>query len=703
MSTDTTTAETFTLGYFDPAELAIDINVRTDAEATVDAAFVASIKATKGNLVPVLLLRTAGGRLRVDDGARRTIACQRAKVQVQGIIIGDEGDDQAARRTRIIRQVLINDDRLGLTVPDRAAAMLTLFDAENMTAAGIAKATGRAKAEVEAALAVARSETATKAAARWEFLTLPQAATLAEFEGDTEALTALAKAAKDDPAQFDHVAQQYRDSAADRAQRAGLVAELEAAGYQVADSYQAPHRLGWSTVANYYLDDAGKEGITHENHAACPHRAVRIVTDTVWPPEAEAAYRAAHDLGPDDDVEFTGDEEAADAGYVDRWVVGDDFCADPDAAGHVYRYSRGGYDSGSPKPEPGSAAAEKEKEARRHILGGNKLWRSATVTRLGHVKTLVSRKDLKPKALETSALLLIAEAVARHETQPDGVASGHDLACELLGLPASGRDAVVAALAAAAPARRVVIMLAMVLAAAEGKDKAWGSCANMQTWQQAETGGRYYSSDSKAGRYLAWLEANTGYALTDLEVIVARGKPADVTAPAGDGADGTGADSDDEGESPADSDQAVTGDLSAVIAAAPGGVDTGHGIAGPFDAFDVISGNATDAELAAAAGRCRGCGCTDAEACPGGCTWVEPGLCSTCAGPPAGPVVTGEAGEVYEVDSADLAGPDDDYEEGERAGDGRSELDEGPDWDEADAAAAVDDAGYAGDDAESSR
>lgn len=28
---------------------------------------------------------------------------------------------------------------------------------------------------------------------------------------------------------------------------------------------------------------------------------------------------------------------------------------------------------------------------------------------------------------------------------------------------------------------------------------------------------------------------------------------------------------------------------------------------------------------------CRGCGCTDELACPGGCFWIEPGLCSACA------------------------------------------------------------------------
>ncbi len=28
--------------------------------------------------------------------------------------------------------------------------------------------------------------------------------------------------------------------------------------------------------------------------------------------------------------------------------------------------------------------------------------------------------------------------------------------------------------------------------------------------------------------------------------------------------------------------------------------------------------------------KCRGCGCTDTQACPGGCSWVEPNLCSAC-------------------------------------------------------------------------
>lgn len=41
--------------------------------------------------------------------------------------------------------------------------------------------------------------------------------------------------------------------------------------------------------------------------------------------------------------------------------------------------------------------------------------------------------------------------------------------------------------------------------------------------------------------------------------------------------------------------------------------------------------------------KCRVCGCTDIEACPGGCYWVEEDLCSEC-------VETGEEIEIEEED-----------------------------------------------------
>lgn len=36
---------------------------------------------------------------------------------------------------------------------------------------------------------------------------------------------------------------------------------------------------------------------------------------------------------------------------------------------------------------------------------------------------------------------------------------------------------------------------------------------------------------------------------------------------------------------------------------------------------------------------CRGCGCTDLRACPGGCYWVRPDFCSACADEQAQPLV----------------------------------------------------------------
>lgn len=35
--------------------------------------------------------------------------------------------------------------------------------------------------------------------------------------------------------------------------------------------------------------------------------------------------------------------------------------------------------------------------------------------------------------------------------------------------------------------------------------------------------------------------------------------------------------------------------------------------------------------------KCRGCGCTDTQACPGGCSWVEKDLCSACVQDPPAP------------------------------------------------------------------
>jgi ParB family chromosome partitioning protein len=414
-----------------------------------------------------------------------------------------------------------------------------LFDEEQMTEAAIAKATGLPRPQVAASLAVARSEVAVRAAERWDFLTLEQAAILAEFEGDQEALTALVQAAKDSPSQFGHVAARLRATHAEREAKTAFAAELEAQGIAI---YGDRPYVPW-TLALENLRDGDGNQITAEAHATCPGRAVTITYDWDWAPGAEAAYRATHGLADDDDladVEFGSDEEARGAGFVAAWQVDRHLCTDPEQYGHTNVH---GTPSGTPTPEQQSAedqAAEaaRKTEERRRVRRRNTEWRAATETRASHLRALLGRK-----APPAGALMLVVEAMARGETQPQLSSFGHQTACELLGLPGNGagagyRDLLLAELARASEKRAQVIALAMVLGAAEH------GVRDVQTWQSAE--GRYWASCGVplAARYLAWLAEHTEYALSGIEaevVVHATGRAAASPGePVGEAASGAG-------------------------------------------------------------------------------------------------------------------------------------------------------------------
>ena len=403
-----------------------------------------------------------------------------------------------------------------MTVRDDTALLLALFDEGEMTEAGIARATGLPRPHVTASLTVARSQTAAKAADRWEFLTLDQAATLAEFEGDPEALTALVQAAKNSPGQFDHLVARLRATCAEREARAAFTAELEAWGIVV---YDDRNRVPWTLALENLRDGDGNE-ITPEAHATCPGRAVTITYDWGWSPGAEAAYRAAHDLADDDDlsdIEFDSDEEAREAGFVPGWQVGRHLCTDPEQYGHANVHGRA---SETPTreqktAEDEAAEAARKTEERRRVRQRNTEWRAATETRTSHLKALLARK-----APPQGALKLIVEAIARGETQPLMSSFGHETACELLGLTGNGaatgyRDLLLAELARASEKRAQVIALAMVLGAAEH------GVRDVHTWQSAE--GSYWSAYGipAAARYLAWLAEHTDYGLSDIEAEVA--------------------------------------------------------------------------------------------------------------------------------------------------------------------------------------
>jgi ParB family chromosome partitioning protein len=517
-----TTAEPITLEAFHPADLLLDANARTNAEATVtkaDVALCKTIAAARpdgcGNNVPITIVRRPGGQLRIRTGHRRTIGCQRAGVAVLGFVAGDEGEEGADRRARLIEQWNENHHREPMTVRDDTAVLLALFDEEQMSEAATAKATGLPRPRVAASLTVARSEVAVRAAERWEFLTLDQAAALAEFEDDEEALTTLCHAAKDSPGQFAHVAARLRATRAEREAKAAFTSELEAQGFAI---YGDRSYVPW-TLALENLRDGDGTQITPEAHATCPGRAVTISYEWDWAPGAEAAYRAAHGLAGDDDlgdVEFSSDEEAREAGFVPAWQIGRHLCTEPQQCGHtnVHGTPEQTPTRGQRTAEDEAAEAARKTEERRRVRQRNTEWRAATETRTAHLKALLGRK-----APPAGAVKLIVEAMARGETQPQMSSLGHQTACELLGLTGNGaatgyRDLLLAELARASEKRAQVIALAMVLDAAEH------GVRDVHTWQSAEN--RYWASYGVplAARYLAWLAEHTGYALSDIEAEV---------------------------------------------------------------------------------------------------------------------------------------------------------------------------------------
>jgi ParB family chromosome partitioning protein len=518
-----TTAKPITLQAYDPGDLLMDANARSNAEGTVtkaDVALCTTIAGSRpdgcGNNVPITIVRRPDGRLRVRAGHRRNLGCLRAGVPVLGFVAGAEGDERADRRARLIEQWNENHHRVPMTVRDEGAVVLALFDDEEMTEAAIAKATGLARPQVTASLTVARSQVATSAAERWDFLTLDQAATLAEFEDDQEALTALIQAAKGSPSQFDHVAAQLRATRAEREAKAAFTAELEAQGIAI---YGDRPYVPW-TLALENLRDSDGNRISPQAHATCPGRAVTITYEWDWAPGAEAAYRAAHNLAGDDDladIEFGTDEQARQAGFAPGWRIGHYLCTDPDQYGHANVH---GTPAGAPTreqqaAEDQAAQAARQSEQRRRVRQRNTAWRAATDTRTSHLKAVLGRK-----APPAGALKLVVEAMARGETQPLTSSFGHQTACELLGLAGNGaatghRDLLLAELARASDKRAHVIALAMVLGAAEH------GVRDVHVWQAAEDHYRLHYGIPLAARYLAWLAGHTGYSLSDIEAGVA--------------------------------------------------------------------------------------------------------------------------------------------------------------------------------------
>jgi ParB family chromosome partitioning protein len=158
-------------------------------------------------LVPVQALRDAGGEIRVRYGHRCILAAIEAGRETVPVLVSDAEDDQAAR---IIAQLTDNHDRALLPARDEISSIGQLF-MFGMSAAQIARRTNSARKDVDSAIFAASSKLAVEAAQRYEFLTLDQAAAVAEIADDRLAVSALIVTAQRNPEQFDEVLKRQRE------------------------------------------------------------------------------------------------------------------------------------------------------------------------------------------------------------------------------------------------------------------------------------------------------------------------------------------------------------------------------------------------------------------------------------------------------------------------------------------------------------
>ncbi|WP_165640213.1 ParB/RepB/Spo0J family partition protein [Klenkia brasiliensis] len=483
--------------HVDPALLLVDLNVRHDAR--LDADFKASV-AEHGVLVPVVVVRTHEDRLRVRFGHRRTLAAvEVGRPTVPVVVVADETTDDAATVERLVTQWAENEHRTGLTTAERADVIGQL-SAFGVSPTQIARRTRATKTEVTAALAVHRSELARAATARYKFLDLTQAAVVAEFDADTEAVKALVLAARE--GRFDHVAQRLRDDRREAAARSGLADQLREQGVRVIDR---PASGDTAAELHRLADDEGTR-LTAATHECCPGHAAYIGQEHGWvivdadgQPLGEAS-----DGDGEDEVDLDDEDDPEDGGEAPRrewssWAAPRWVCTDPAAHGHTDTWAA--TSSGNSGRVPADQLTDDEREAarvaRRDVIESNKAWGSAQTVRREWLRDLACRKTA-PKG--TAGFLAASLAVDADLLADVG---GNHLAADLLGIETGsyGRSAELARLVAAAvDARALLLALVQVLAAYEAR-------ADRNDWRHLRPA---------TGRYLTHLQA-LGYTLADVE------------------------------------------------------------------------------------------------------------------------------------------------------------------------------------------
>lgn len=259
---------TTTVVRVDPKTLLVGPNVRKEVILRPD--FVASIR-EHGVLVPILAQETTDG-LEVVDGQMRTLAAVDAELVDVPVFVQPPAVDDAAR---IVEQIVVNEDRAGLTAPDHVAAIAQLALDFKMPAAEISKRTGASKERVAAVITTSKSKAATAAVGR-EGVTLELAAKMAEAELTDAEIDRVLSTTYNREYQIQVVLDQRKRAA--EVER--LTEKLQADGVAIAAKPSHGEYSPGEKNKHRYLGDlvdatTGKK-ITTAKHATCPGHAAFV-------------------------------------------------------------------------------------------------------------------------------------------------------------------------------------------------------------------------------------------------------------------------------------------------------------------------------------------------------------------------------------------------------------------------------------------